>query len=111
MGNEVFPFRDWKVQRPIGPLAPGIDDRRCGVIEGFADIVEGITNDASERFWNILFWPEGYAVSRGENGRSPICVPFAPDWKVRTSSYPKGRCVDGVHQCGDWPAQSLILDQ
>ena len=77
MGNEVFPFRDWKVQRPIGPLAPGIDDRRCGVIEGFADIVEGITNDASERFWNILFWPEGYAVSCGKtvDHRSAFLLP------------------------------------
>jgi hypothetical protein len=63
MGYEVFPFRDWKVERPQRALAPGIHNSNGGVVECLPDIVEGIPNDASKRFWNILFGPEGYAVA------------------------------------------------
>ena len=61
MGYEVFPFRDWEVERPLRALAPGIDNSRGGVVECLPDVIEGIADNSGERVWN-LFGPEGYAV-------------------------------------------------
>lgn len=82
VGYEIFPFRDWEVEIPRRPLAPSIYDRNCGVIEGLPDIVEGIPDDASKRPWDILFGPEGYAVSGRVqvNHRSALFVPRVGDF-------------------------------